>query len=348
MCASASYYHYVPATIGGVRCLALVDSGNVWRTAISAKFARRLGLRLDQLRPVGRTSVATAKEGAQLAVLGEPAEAVSIRLGSMASTIQCKPVVIQGLTMDVNLAGPFLQRHQIDQLHSEQCLLLDGVKIPLANAQGARAGQAAPPVASAPAYARRKQVVPARSVATIWVDVPAVRDGAMLGGDVLFEGAEAFMETHQLHPWVAAITHCDEQGAARVGVMNTLAHPVTIQRGARVGSTAVLATNGADGIAVLDAPDPPGTKPAARPHADWNMAEKTAWLRTEFRLDNSPWLRDKKDLAAALAMLLRHWEVFSTDGEFGKTCLIQHEIVTSEHPPIKCKHRPINPVLEED
>ena len=117
-----------------------------------------------------------------------------------------------------------------------------------------------------------------------------------------------------------------------------------------MGLVAPLAANGTPGIAAMEVP-PHSSKPSTKPnlpHSDWTLEEKTAWLRSEFKLDQSPWLKSKRDLAAALALLLRHWEVFSTDGEFGKTCLIQHEIVTREHPPIKCKHRPINPVLEAD
>ena len=53
-------------------------------------------------------------------------------------------------------------------------------------------------------------------------------------------------------------------------------------------------------------------------------------------------------MTKAIALLLKHWEVFSVDGSFGKTDLIQHEIVTIPKPPIKERFRPINPILEED
>jgi len=54
----------------GHSCTALVDSGNEWRTAISAGTAERLGLRLRPLDN-GRTAIGTAKEGSTLTVLGE-------------------------------------------------------------------------------------------------------------------------------------------------------------------------------------------------------------------------------------------------------------------------------------
>ncbi len=54
--------------------------------------------------------------------------------------------------------------------------------------------------------------------------------------------------------------------------------------------------------------------------------EKDSWLIKEFRLKKSPFLQDPKHMEAALATLKKHWGVFSLDGAFGKTSLIEHHI----------------------
>ena len=45
-------------------------------------------------------------------------------------------------------------------------------------------------------------------------------------------------------------------------------------------------------------------------------------------------------------MLEEFWDLFLHDGSYGHTHLLQHRIITEEVPPIKCRYRPIPPVLE--
>ena len=60
------YGSYVHTSINGRNVLALVDSGNLWRSAISEDFALRLGIGTDEIRSLDTKSISTAKEGAQL------------------------------------------------------------------------------------------------------------------------------------------------------------------------------------------------------------------------------------------------------------------------------------------
>ena len=57
---------------------------------------------------------------------------------------------------------------------------------------------------------------------------------------------------------------------------------------------------------------------------------------------------DRRAIKKSKTAITEFWEVFSTEGPFGKTPLIQHEIQTKDVPPIKSKYRPIKPVLEWD
>jgi hypothetical protein len=43
-----------------------------------------------------------------------------------------------------------------------------------------------------------------------------------------------------------------------------------------------------------------------------------------------------------------YWDLYSTHGSFGKTNLLEHRIYTENVPPIKTRHRPINPALEKN
>jgi hypothetical protein len=76
--------------------------------------------------------------------------------------------------------------------------------------------------------------------------------------------------------------------------------------------------------------------------------QRREWLKTEFRLLESPCLLTNQDVEDALDLLMDYWDTFSHDGEYGETTLIQHEIHTEEGPPIKTKNRPLNPSLEPD
>jgi hypothetical protein len=41
-----------------------------------------------------------------------------LQLGKISTHLKTRPVVVEGLSMPFNLAGPFLKRHGIDQIHS--------------------------------------------------------------------------------------------------------------------------------------------------------------------------------------------------------------------------------------
>lgn len=124
---TGSYKYFVPVSIGGVICKAMVDSGNLWKNVLSLDFLHQLGLTRDDLREVpGIHEVGTAKSGAGLKVLGELKTPIHLRFGGCATRFKCRPVVLEGLSMPFNLSGPFLAQFGIDQLHSEGALLVQG------------------------------------------------------------------------------------------------------------------------------------------------------------------------------------------------------------------------------
>ncbi len=74
--------------------------------------------------------------------------------------------------------------------------------------------------------------------------------------------------------------------------------------------------------------------------------QKQKWILETFDLAQKPCLAKVGDLEKAMNLLLKYCDLFSHDGSYSHTHLIQHRIITEDVPPIKCRYRPINPALE--
>ena len=74
--------------------------------------------------------------------------------------------------------------------------------------------------------------------------------------------------------------------------------------------------------------------------------EKRRWITEQFQVHKAPALVTDRQRTRLVDLLLEYWDVLSVTGEYGQTKLMQHEIHTEPGPPIKCRHRPVNPALE--
>jgi len=92
-----------------------------------------LGFSKEDLLSLPETAVGTAKSGTQLTILGELAEALVCRFRACpgAPAFSIKPAVLDNLSMDINISGPFLKAQGIDQIHSEGALSYHGFCVPL-------------------------------------------------------------------------------------------------------------------------------------------------------------------------------------------------------------------------
>jgi hypothetical protein len=101
----------------------LVYSGNVWHNAISKDFVfNQMKLTEADLRPLPTKTIGTAKDGASMKVLGEVTRPLPLQLGGISTCLKTRPLVVEGLSMPFNLAGPFLKKHGINQIHSKDCI----------------------------------------------------------------------------------------------------------------------------------------------------------------------------------------------------------------------------------
>ena len=129
---------YLPVRVRGMECHALIDSGNTWRSVISEKFMRELGLNGTDLQPLkgsdSDTVITTAKKGERLECLGETRNCLYVSLGGMETKFKFRPAVIKDLSMSLNLGSHFLHRHRMDQLHSTHEIQVQGHRFPLYSA----------------------------------------------------------------------------------------------------------------------------------------------------------------------------------------------------------------------
>jgi hypothetical protein len=89
-------------------------------------------------------------------------------------------------------------------------------------------------------------------------------------------------------------------------------------------------------------------KPPLKDHKTWSKEKRRAWMLDNFKLSTSPVLNTPQKVDRALEFFDGYWDLYSIDGSFDKTNLIEHRIYTEDVPPIKTRHRPINPGLEKN
>jgi len=336
--ASPQYGRYAAVTMQGVPVHALVDSGNIWRTVISPRFLKKLGISQDSLRPLKITTIATAKEGAHLRLLGETPQPLMLQFAGLEKNFPVRPVVVQGLSMDLNLSGPFLHRYRIDQLHSTGCLRVENRTIPLRAAPDDRDGTFQPGVHAL--YTAQTTTLPPWSTQYL-----LTRPGNHALGtqkDWFVEGEEEFMDKTDAHPTLGAIVQKEANNLFYVPIMNTTDEPLTIRRGTRYGSATPLSPP--PKVAAMTRSTDNSSRALRR--APTPGPEELQWARKEFKLDQTPCLPDEPSRIKAASLLAEYKDVFSLDGSFGKTHLLQHEIHTEPGPPIKVRYRHPNPTLE--
>ena len=347
------YKHLIPVTIRDQVVKAMIDSGNLWRNAMSEELMLQLGLSHKDLRPIqGFQTIGTAKEDARLMVLGEFKRPLRVRLGGMGATYNIRPIVLRGLRMGLNIGGPFLREHAMDQLHSENVLRIatrkGHQKIPLLSEDD---WSKSPDECTISAmYVDKHYVVPPNSRMTMAVRVPEVQGRRMAPGAGIVHGSPTFVEKTDLHPWAGqAVTGCPANGLMKVQVMNTSDEPCVVRRGTYMGEFEAVDLEATKTINNLDMAEE-ATAPKHIDIQDEETRRKVAQIIEVFQLDDSDLLAQQPDQKAALILLLlRNYDLFSWDGEVGRTHLIEHQIETQpDARPVYARYKPLNPVLEAD
>ena len=350
------YSTYVPVRLGKIEVNAFVDSGNTFATIISPQTMTALGITASQLEPIPQLSVGTAAAGKKIKVLGQ-APRLELQIGGTPSKIpystsraarvgpSLEPVwaVPQGsrdrsdplpghLADTRERSADVLPHHTVSRPSSPEVCTLH-VTTPTTGRQQYRPHRP-PAKAHSGSEARR---IEGRSRCVLLVQLkPPFPAGALV---LLQPTARSLLGDNPILQEVQA------DGSLAVLVNNLECGDVDLEPDTLVGSvqevTATSTTVHADN-------SPP---PEAATHAEFDALpqdEKIKWLVTQFHLDAAPVLqRDPRLRKEVIRTLLQFSDVISIGGYF-KTNLISHPI--SVYPgttPIKMKHRPLNPVMEE-
>ena len=226
------YKIYLPVRVNNVALEGMLDSGNLWRSAVSWDLAQEMGLTKKDLREVpGYKTIGTAATEGELVVLGETKSKVIINLGGGTKDIAFRPVVIENLSMNLNISGPFMKRHKIDLLHTGEAVI-DGKKLMMNTKDKSEFGMNA---THSLIYVAENATV--GSMETKWLNAVAksVKKKDVEAKELLVVGDGAFTEKYDLHPMTQAIVNCDESGAMKVLAMNTTAYKVRVKAGSIYG-----------------------------------------------------------------------------------------------------------------
>lgn len=307
-----------------VSCMAMFDSGNTFHSVISEDLFNKLRMTAADLAdsPQPR-SVATASKTDSLEVLGRLRRPLTFHLSTSPVFFRERFYVLKNLNMDMNLSKTFMQRHSIDELHSQNAVRIKKQILPLLSKDSQDWS----------CYAVKRKVIPAKMVAQITVEAPHLR-GQPDGVADFYPSLVAMLERGLQPPQhVTPAKTCQSQ--VNIAVMNTTDRPVTIDKHAKLGLLAP--------ITLPEEEIPPRNVPP------WTTEiEGKAFIRKKFQLDTKKSLPNEQLRQKATDLLYEFADVFAWQNIPGRTTSIVHKIPLLPHStPVAVPTRPINPPLRK-
>ena len=311
-----------------MKCQALPDSGNTWESVISAELFQRLGNRMFDLKKSNVGNIGTASKSESLDVIGQVPKPLNMTIEGIPGVFLFQPYVVNGLSMEVNISKGFMEKNGWDQMHSTRSLRIKN--------NGAR------PL-PVPAYSTINCKIPPRSVAYLPSQMtdyqPKGRIATIIMGDDKIEAATWSAKQEpvpDVFPLVEVRNYSDKQQ----GIMNTQLlsewlvepgavysvaleekFPMTKREKTRDFFREFAAQQKTDEeILEIEAPIKRLTP------EKWTDQEKINWIKKEFSLGTDDALSDKAAVSKAAECLLEHFDLFSFNGEFGKTHLMEHYV----------------------
>ena len=331
----------------GRKVQGLLDSGNLWRSAISYNLYRSLP-GPPSLVKTRFGFVSTAKDGSNLRVLGQVEPPLNLVIPGTQLRYSFQPVVIDNLSMDLNFSGPWMRKQGWDQLHSRNHLSIGQQEVPLTTLKAAmkRPGSLLKGTQTHAAYVASMTTIPGHTGRVVPLRRPRTAPCLKEAHDgLLTPWNPTLVKTGLQMPESSLVSiPANQQGVFSVWVLNPSDETVTLQQGQQLGEVEKTeALDPTEGIHHMSKPTPAGKGAQL-----WSLEQRREWLIREFKLKEKKCLQEPGRLEKALQLLLKYWNFFSHDGSYGKTHLLQHRIITEDVPPIKCKIRPVGPAYEED
>jgi hypothetical protein len=141
--------------------------------------------------------------------------------------------------MPFNLAGPFLKKQGIDQIHSKDGIRFQGHDVKLLKRR--KGSYTDVEAAHSNVYVVNKTVVEPFPHATVTLQANEVEQRSMPPGNRVVTGSIGFMDTTNLYPWIDALTKVGEDGRLIAAVMNSTDEAITIQTGTCYGTISLTA-----------------------------------------------------------------------------------------------------------
>ena len=372
--ASQGFQKFLPVSILGRGVWTIPDSGNCWHSAISSQFMHTVGFQECQLKQVKKNKIATAKVGTHLRVLGQLPQPIPMVIYSdqgekIVEMIQ--PHVVENLNSAVNISGPYMaERGWVHDLKTGT------MKI-----KGKACSMKAPSKMKnrVKIQAIEDKECPANAVTFVTAFVPDNLNDREKSATVMPELDSKWATDRGLEPEapLGSLHKLDNKQTLKLPIFNNTSLPVKIEKWEHIGQGVLMdesrKNKGAlaeiiSTEAALNLMEQKMSKPKqaeeennksgektnqapeedTRPWEDWTKEEIEKWFIEKYQLQDMETLRRKEDYEKALETLVKHFKIFSRDGNYGYTELITHRILTTEKGPIKQKPRPINPKLMED
>ena len=164
-------------------------------------------------------------------ILGRTPKPLQLQFAGSSCVFSVRPVVIKGLTSDLNVSGPFLSKHNIDQLHSKGCLSIGGEEVPLIRPEAEQSSQ------QVELYTVQHVIVPPHASMAFPVKKAFVKSGGrpQLAEEGVIVGDRAFMKKTRLVPQKATVLPCTQRGFLAVSALNVTSKPIHIAPGTFYG-----------------------------------------------------------------------------------------------------------------
>lgn len=280
--------------------------------------------------------------------------------------LKIRPIVVPGLSQDLILSYRFMRHYDIQVCPQQHAIRLQGKLLPFTvSGKG--------PDKATGLYTTKRETIPANSVAYVNVapsdQTPAEVINALKTCCVV-QGSPRILDSLECLPWQMAVSKVNEDGQLKVGIVNPNDRDVTVNPGILYG-TASPSSKGGASFCVMDPEKPKGHSSRYDPSKDPRLQEKAEnpkrdptilegptteknveariqIIHEQLRFSKCDALETPAHRTAALKLILKHFHVFSWDGSYGSTDLIEHHIKLKPGThPIRARHRTVNPRLEE-
>ena len=333
---------WAKVSLGGNEVSGYVDGGNAVWDAISEEVYELLG-RPELKENKEFSEVATAQAGASMRVIGQLATPLSLYFEGCEDEFQVDPLVIKGLSMPFNISGVFLTRYGLDQKFGRGTLATGRKNIPLYSKPPVQLKRISTMIEEEEEdkglYALASVTLKPNCVTAV-----KVRNRSLLSSLVLVDDGPGGYQIHQ--------TNC--LGVSSIPVV-TGALPVHVKKGHRLANcrkvterpvfAAIQEIPGIHRMAVQKSPSDLKSHSSTHKKKKLSSGDKADLLEKHFQLKK--YVKEKL-YPAALKIFLANFNVFSFDGQFGKTDIVTHTIHIYDHPPIKTKNRRLNPTLKDN